>query len=197
MRAPPDDFEEFVDLNQKAKRWEEQTLMGIGVKSRVQDTIPEEQVSVFHFGQLNHHQKENKINRLVTDEGCVIEDPTTINKSIISFFDFVLATKHSGEADKGRVFLETIQPLDLSLFNLENAFSLSEFSTVVANSVNNKSPGSDGIPYEFYKSFWISIGPIFTEMCNKVLQDGGLCESLCGQCGHPPCSKVRCPTKIK
>ena len=177
VRAPPDDFEEFVDLKQKAKRWEEQTLMGIGVKSRVQDTIPEEQVSVFHFGQLNRHQKENKINRLVTDEGCVIEDPTTINKSIISFFDFVLATKHSEEADKGRVFLETIQPLDLSLFNLENAFSLSEFSTVVANSVNNKSPGSDGIPYEFYKSFWISIGPIFTEMCNKVLQDGGLCES--------------------
>ena len=170
-------WDDFVDLKQKAKRWEEQTLMGIGVKSIVQDSIPDEQVSVFHCGQLNRHQKENKINRLVTDEGCVIEDPTTINKSIIFFFDFVLATKHSGEADKGRVFLDTIQPLDLSLFNLENAFSLPEFSTVVADSINNKSPGSDAIPYEFYKSFWISIGPIFTEMCNKVLQDGGLCES--------------------
>lgn len=41
----------------------------------------------------------------------------------------------------------------------------------------NKSPGMDGIPYEFYLKFWETIGNDFTEIINHVFEKGNLTDS--------------------
>ena len=37
---------------------------------------------------------------------------------------------------------------------------------------NNKSPGSDGFPPEFYKMFWVTLGKFVTRSLNHAFQSG-------------------------
>ena len=36
---------------------------------------------------------------------------------------------------------------------------------------SNKSPGEDGIPYDFYEQFWDDVAPLFIEMFVSVLKN--------------------------
>ena len=170
-------WEEFSALKQQAKRWEESTLEGIGIRSRVQDGIDHEQISVFHSGRLNNNKKECTITCLTEEDGTVITEPDAVDSKIVSFFDFILATTHSGEKKRGEPFLHALPSHDLSSFRLEDPLNLMEISSALDVMDNNKSPGCDGIPYEFYKTFWKKIGPLVTAVFNKVLEEGVLCDS--------------------
>ena len=60
----------------------------------------------------------------------------------------------------------------------ENTITNDEFIKTLKSTKNNSSPGSDGLPYEFYNHFWYSIGQTFTELANKSFEENcDLCES--------------------
>ena len=42
---------------------------------------------------------------------------------------------------------------------------------------NGKTPGNDGIPVEFYKSFWGSVGELMTEVFNYSFESGQMSSS--------------------
>lgn len=46
--------------------------------------------------------------------------------------------------------------------------TIDECADAVNNLKNNKSPGLDGIPAEFYKCFWKTIGPLFYEVLLSI-----------------------------
>ena len=55
--------------------------------------------------------------------------------------------------------------------------SVSEIKRALIGTKSNKSPGTDGIPYEFYIKFWDSIGIHFLEMFKHVLENGSVLPS--------------------
>ena len=59
----------------------------------------------------------------------------------------------------------------------------------------NKSPGLDGIPYEFYETFWDVIGPHFLAMVHHVLERGAVLQSQ-GKAAVRLIPKVPNPVKI-
>ena len=61
--------------------------------------------------------------------------------------------------------------------NLTAPFTVSELSIALNTSKLNRSPGCDGIPYEFYRQFWEIIAPHFLAMINEVLSNGLLLPS--------------------
>jgi hypothetical protein len=48
----------------------------------------------------------------------------------------------------------------------EGPFTQGECWTAISQMANNKSPGSDGLPAEFYKEFFPNIGPLFIKIAN-------------------------------
>lgn len=46
--------------------------------------------------------------------------------------------------------------------------TIDECADAVNNLKNNKSPGLDGIPAEFYKCFWKTIGPLSHEVLLRI-----------------------------
>ncbi len=59
----------------------------------------------------------------------------------------------------------------------EGMMTKHECHKVLCNMKNNKSPGLDGFPYEFYKHFWNSICDILVESYNESHIIGKLSES--------------------
>jgi hypothetical protein len=57
---------------------------------------------------------------------------------------------------------------------LDSAISYDELSTAVSKSNNNKSPGIDGLPSEFYKTFWTLIGKDFLEVFLSSIEHSNL-----------------------
>ena len=57
---------------------------------------------------------------------------------------------------------------------LVDPFSVEEINNALKKTKNNKAPGTDGIPFEFYLQFWDVIGVHFLEMMNCVLNKGKL-----------------------
>lgn len=43
---------------------------------------------------------------------------------------------------------------------------------------NNKAPGPDGFPIEFYKHFWAIIAPLFNRMIKEIKQNSGFPENM-------------------
>ena len=55
--------------------------------------------------------------------------------------------------------------------DLEVALSEKELKEALSQAENEKTPGCDGIPYEFYKTFWPLVGKDFDEAMNYNLND--------------------------
>ena len=63
--------------------------------------------------------------------------------------------------------------LDLDEDNsfLGNPISTSECYNIIKTFCNDKSPGSDGLPIEFYKTFWNDIKDLLCSVYNSSLQN--------------------------
>jgi hypothetical protein len=61
---------------------------------------------------------------------------------------------------------------------LEQPFTLQELEQAVQRAKNNKSPGLDGLSYEFYKRTFASTGLHLLEALNEMLRQEQLVESL-------------------
>ena len=53
----------------------------------------------------------------------------------------------------------------------QGLLSLSELDAALKRAANGKSPGLDGIPFEFYKVFWGEVGPFLRDVLNSTFSD--------------------------
>ena len=59
----------------------------------------------------------------------------------------------------------------------EGKITPEECAAVLENFQNNKSPGNDGIPVEFYKKFWSLLSESFTKCVNECFETGEMSRS--------------------
>lgn len=80
-------------------------------------------------------------------------------------------------------FLNKIQPFTPSISinskNLcEEEMSLKELDDIIKKTPFNKSPGPDGLPFEFYRCFWEEIKEFILNVFNECAANGELTESM-------------------
>ena len=61
---------------------------------------------------------------------------------------------------------------------MNNLITNTETKTVIKNLPKNKSPGPDGFPGEFYKTFREELMPIFLKLSQKTSEEGTLTNSF-------------------
>ena len=62
--------------------------------------------------------------------------------------------------------------------DLESDLTVNELTKAIQNMQDNKAPGADGLPKEFYITFWDELRPTFVEMLNESLHSNNLPLSL-------------------
>nr|GFA40824.1 RNA-directed DNA polymerase, eukaryota, reverse transcriptase zinc-binding domain protein [Tanacetum cinerariifolium] len=82
---------------------------------------------------------------------------------------------HFNQPGQGRFKLNFLFPNRLSndqVVDLDRCISYDEIRGAVWNYVVNKSPGSDGFTFEFFKRYWSFIGPDFCSAIDCFLESG-------------------------
>ena len=150
--------------------------MGIVIRSRYKQNAEDERASLYHAAREAKNGKNN-IGSLKID-GKVVKDRGLIETEVLKYFGALFNGHHNVDlVDTGipfvpddqylRDFLEGLGSLsDADSDNLHKDIVKEEMDEVIKNCDNNKSPGLDGLSYEFYKTVW----PVISEVFVKILQ---------------------------
>ncbi|KAI4900658.1 hypothetical protein NFI96_009740 [Prochilodus magdalenae] len=124
-------------------------------------------------------REERCFTSLIDSEGGACSDPTRMMEVAHGFYS-KLFSKRSTDTEMGESFLsrlETRLPSD-ARDSLEAPFSLIELTEVLGKMNRRKVPGLDGLPVEFYTTFWDVLGPEIVEVAEDVHRQGRLTESM-------------------
>ena len=163
--------------------------MGFIVRSRFSETIETEKASLFYMNRENKNFAKNDLNELKVDNN-VTSDKGTIEAAVLEYFGALFNGHHDRDGnDTGQPFRPDYSGLPDFLANigclgqqgqtsLVKDLSYEEIKNIVKKDCDhNKSPGLDGLPYEFYQVTWDIIGNDFVEVLQAQLHRIRLCES--------------------
>jgi len=152
---------------------------GARIRSKIKN-YEEGEKSTKYFYNLEKRNYENKnIKLLLDDNGQELKTRTEIMKEEVRFYESLYSStiKHMSEPEATGIYEDIIKGLDIpsvSDEDLDLIFNDEKLYDVVKSFAYNKSPGSDGLPIEFYIKFWNKIKPFLINSYAYSLKKGEL-----------------------
>ncbi len=139
-----------------------------------------EQNTRFFLKQEEKQQTNNRISCIKTDSGNYVFDSEGILHEGVKF-DQNLYTKQDKDHDSINTFLDNIKSnkvlSDTDANICEGIITPMECSKAVNKMAKNKSPGYDGIPTEFYVTFWNEVCTYLIDSYNESFTHGELSDT--------------------
>ena len=180
-------LEEVIRLRDQLNTFLIEDLTGFKVRSKIQHGPECERASIFHAArELKNHKNVN--NGLFID-GSVVTDRNDIEKEVLHFFNALFNGHHGPDlVNRGVPFIPDWSHLDELLTGMGRLndtekkqlvldVKKSEMDIVVKACPKMKSPGLDGLTYEFYVKVWDVIGDKFIEILQSQLDRRRLVKS--------------------
>jgi hypothetical protein len=113
-------------------------------------------------------------------EGKEITGEKNIQQALVNFYGQLYTSKEAKDIDSLEYMQNTYVPKvsDQDKGACDAIIIKEEIKRVVISMRNNKSPGSDGLPAEFYKTFWDDVEDLFIEMTKEAYKKGELPPTL-------------------
>lgn len=125
--------------------------------------------------RLKANEHFSDITSIRSDDGHCLTEPSEINASFHRFYADLYSSEVTHDTDACNKFLSCIQLPRMSVDgsrSLNAPITLNELKAAADDMHRGKSPGLDGIPPEFYITFWQSLGPLFLDMIQASLERG-------------------------
>ena len=152
-----------------------QEAQGARVRSRTKWAEEGETSSSYFVRLEKKHGAEDWILAMRREDGSIVSDITNICNSWVSFYS-TLFTACQCDIDIQNELLSKVAscvpPDQVGL--CEGYLSLEEVQIALSGMARGKSPGSDGLPAEFYITFWDVLGAVLIEVVNASLDAGSL-----------------------
>ena len=128
------------------------------------------------MGKRNSLRKNART--LMTSEGTETNNPEEILAIQKKFYENLYGHREVEDMDDTMIKLEHIPQLtDIEKQDCEGQITVEECSAVLKSFQKNKTPGNDGLPIEFYITFWDKLCKILIESFNYSFQNGVLTTS--------------------
>ncbi|PIK38826.1 hypothetical protein BSL78_24330 [Apostichopus japonicus] len=150
---------------------------GARVRARVEAVEAEERPSL-RFYQSVSSSAVTDASRLCTLLRTVVSDPHGIVRVYKEYYSSLFTRGNvdlSAQVDLLRGISKTV-PHDVNDI-LGGGITTVELWKALSKMKNGKSPGSDGLPREFYRTFWAIIGPDIRAVFEDAFQNGLLNQS--------------------
>ena len=155
-------FREIQRIKAQLKDLVLEDAWGVAIRSRVTSEIEDEVAGIFHLNQEKKNAEKCSLSKLKIGDR-IETDKDTILKEVMDFFTPLFQGKHtSGGKVSDQTFVQDetllqdfLQGLPKlspqSRRKLEQPVTLEEYNEMLDKLPTNKSPGLDGLPYEFYR----------------------------------------------
>ena len=163
-------WEELRTTKKSIKEWEKEIASRNLIKNKQGDKMEGEECTSHH---IKHNQITTTINKLEIN-GEITDDEFKIKTEFENHFKNIFQKK--GYEYKENKFIEIIETKELES-KISNPIKESEIKFVLDRCKKEKSPGHDGIPYEFYQKFWNVLNIRMTELFNEIIDSEELAES--------------------
>jgi exonuclease III len=171
VTAPTLDWAAYQELKSYCRQWEEGLLRGCGIRSRDQVDPENEDASIFHVKKARQNGRACNIDTVISSTGTEISNRDEINSEIVAYFYDIFKNRPPQSDMAGEQFLSLVKDLfPISPHYLTEPITVFDLKVALLKTKKNKSPGTDGIPYEFYLMFWDLIAPHFLDMFKHVLE---------------------------
>lgn len=157
-----------------------QKVKGAAVRTRTQFYEHGERSSKFVHGLEKSKDGNKNITSLVNSNGDRIYGIDKVLEEETLFYSEIYSSKTPREHVDPDIWKEFFcenthnKVLENSFAHLERDLTENEIHQALKESDNNKSPGSDGIPVDFYKVFWPKIKPFLVRSYKRSLELGSL-----------------------
>jgi exonuclease III len=156
-------------------------MEGILIRSRVQYLKHREKPTKAFLSIEHKNYIDKTIRQLEDHKGNIINNQEQILECVQNYYSDLY--KHQDEnIDEQEIdkFMKDIEIANLSQENslkLEGKLKIEEISFALNNMKNNKTPGSDGFPCDFFKMFWPKIKFFVLRSLNNSYEKGTLSQT--------------------
>ncbi|KAL2096374.1 hypothetical protein ACEWY4_008522 [Coilia grayii] len=151
------------------------TAQGALVRSHFQSVELMDAPSKFFFNLEKKNGQKRFIHALRSNEGHLLSNDVEIRRRAVSFYKELYRSEVSQDQSAGWAFLENLpQVSEEANAGLGRVLTLEELQGALQSMECGKAPGLDGLPVDFYKSFWQVIGADVLAVLRDSLTRGQL-----------------------
>ena len=179
LSRSPTSEDEISILREKIKEIDTKEIQGARIRAKELHYFENEKPSRYFYNLENRRQTKKVIASLKDENGGLITGRDKVLDYIASFYQR-LYTEEEIDPVCQDFLVESIERT-LSTDEqetLEGPLETGECLLALQSMKRDKSPGSDGLPAEFYTFFWDTIGDSFVEVLNFCFGKGLLTESM-------------------
>ena len=155
----PQDSDTLEDKKKELEKIRDIAIQGTVIRSRAQWLNEGERPSKYFCSLEKYNYAEKTIRCVKLDSGKKITDQKDILKEVQHFYSKLFSAQNNVSLDSDDLESIIVKANFRKLNHLESAslegeLKLEELSQVLLKMKNNKCPGVDGFPAEFFKVFW-------------------------------------------
>jgi len=151
-------------LNEKVK--------GVLVKSRFTAIRDVDGPTTFFFNLERKAGIEKRMFCLKDTNGHDSSDPEDMRGIAVEFYSELYAVENTEEQCRNELLQDLPKITQGNRLSLETELNFEELTTAVMGLSSGRAPGLDGLPADFYKTFWNIIGKDFLEVLQNCLSKG-------------------------
>lgn len=171
--------EDIAAAKAELRTYHEQKARSYLFRAHVQFIQSHETCSSFFFRQIRQRQKRSVMTGIQTSEGKIVTSSEEMLEVVRHFYQCLFSLKTVDEAMGAKLLSGiTAQVPVKAQEQLEAPISLQELGDALLGMKAGKVPGKDGLPAEFYRTFWDILGPILLQVTEEIFRRKAMCESM-------------------
>ena len=155
---------------------EEEKIKGSIIRSKIRWVEEGEKSSKFFFNLEKQNYIKKQVRKLTLNNGITVTDQQTIGKEMESFYSKLYKSELNYNKLDNTFFtsekIPTISNIERDI--IDAPITIEECKITLNTFKKNKSPGNDGLTYEFYDKFWNIISNILIKSYHAAFEKGEL-----------------------
>ena len=180
------DWPQVAACKSELHAFEMEMAAGLSVRTHL-SLADNELPDIFHIAAEGRHGPSPGLLSVKTEDGVTLTAEDEVEAEITRYFSALFQGRHvaspDGPMDSGATFQpdESLFPAFLTGLHtlsadqrlaLEQPLTLDELEAAVEGAASSKSPGLDGLSYEFYRATFAEVGPALLAASNAMLAEG-------------------------
>jgi len=163
----------LVEAQSKRATIQTEKAHGAWIRSRAKWDFEADKSTKMYFNLERKYQSRKNIQQIRTEEDTITKDPTKITQVFRKYYQDLYVDREI-EEDTLHKMLEKVTLKSNKLNNASNKhlFSRAEIRKAIKSTKRGSSPGPDGLPIEFYKTFKRTWAMVLEKIYKEIARTG-------------------------